>query len=264
MILILFVLLKTLLSLMPENENLNFKWKLSWHDEFNYSGLPDSAKWSYETGYIRNDELQYYTQARIKNTRVENGHLIIESYKEDYKEYKYTSASLHSKSKGDWLYGRIEIRAKVPGSRGTLAAFWMLPTNPEYGDWLKSGEIDLMECVGYEPNKLHFTIHTQAFNEFAGTKKGRHIELKEDSPQSQFHLYAMEWYPEKLIFFLDGRQVFEFNKQGENSEVWPFDKHFYLIMNIAIGGSWGGLKGIDDSEFPQRMTIDYVRIYTVK
>lgn len=95
----------------------------------------------------------------------------------------------------------------------------MLPTNKEYGDWLKSGEIDLMECVGHEPNKLHFTIHTQAFNEFAGTKKGRLVELTEDSPQSQFHLYAMEWYPEKLIFFLDGKQVFEFNKQSENSEV---------------------------------------------
>lgn len=237
------------------------QWKLKWYDEFNYHGLPDSTKWNYEEGYVRNDELQYYTKARLRNCEVKNGNLIINCRKENYNDFKFTSASLNNKGKGDFLYGKVEIRAQIPASRGTLAALWMLPTKKEYGDWLKSGEIDLVERAGYDPEKLHFTIHTEAFNEFARTKQGSILETGEKQKEANFHIYSMEWYPDKLQFFLDGQKVFQFDKQRGDYKQWPFDKPFYLIMNLALGGPWAGRQGIDEYALPQKLVIDYVRIY---
>lgn len=239
-------------------------WKLKWHDEFNYDGLPDSTKWNYEVGYVRNDELQYYTRERLQNCRVNSGYLTIKCRKEDYKDFKFTSASLNSKGKGNFLYGKVEIRAKIPASRGTLAALWMLPVKNEYGDWLKSGEIDLVERAGYDAEKLHFTIHTEAFNEFARTKQGTIIETGEKQKEANFHIYSMEWYPDKLLFFLDEQKVFQFDKQAGDYRQWPFDKPFYLIMSLALGGPWAGRQGIDEYALPQKLLIDYVRIYEEK
>lgn len=240
------------------------KWELVWNDEFNYSGLPDSSKWNYESGYIRNNELQYYTSRRLKNARVENGSLIIESHGEDFEGYQYTSASLHNKGKGDWMYGKVEIRAKTPSARGTLSALWMLPTDFEYGSWLKSGEADLMECVGYDPDNYHFTVHTEAFNEFIGTKKTSIVKVENNARQSDFHTYSMHWFPDRMEFFMDGKQVFHFTREGEDFKKWPFNKKFYLIMSLAVGGPWAGQKGTDESAFPQQFMIDYVRIYKLK
>jgi beta-glucanase (GH16 family) len=235
--------------------------KLVWADEFNYSGLPDSTKWSYDTGGHGwgNNELQFYTAARMENARVENGHLIIEAKMEIYDSSNYTSARLISKGKGDWKYGRIEVKAKLPHGTGIWPAIWMLPTKWVYGGWPKSGEIDIMEFVGYMPDSLFGTVHTAAYNHSIGTQKGGSILKKTLS--NQFHIYSIEWSPEKINFLIDDELYFVFENDKSGSDAWPFDEEFHLLLNIAVGGNWGGKMGIDENIFPQKMFIDYVRVY---
>lgn len=241
--------------------------KLIWNDEFNYEGSPDSYKWDYDIGGHGwgNNELQYYTD-RLENVRVDNGHLIIEAKKESYEGNNYTSARLVSRGKGDWLYGRFEIRAKLPTGRGVWPAIWMLPTDNIYGVWPNSGEIDIMECVGFEPARVHSTVHTANYNHLLGTQKGGSLVLN-PPPQEVFYTYICEWTPQKIDFYVkrdtgDMLKVFSFNKESDDYKVWPFNQKFHLILNIAVGGSWGGLYGVDDSIFPQKMEIDYVRVYS--
>jgi beta-glucanase (GH16 family) len=235
--------------------------KLVWSDEFNYQGLPDNTKWGYDTGSHGwgNNELQYYTLIRPENARVENGNLIIESRKENYKGANFTSARLVSKNKGDWKYGRVEVKAKLPRGRGVWPAIWMLPTNWVYGGWPKSGEIDIMENVGYLPDSVYGSVHTGAFNHAIGTNKTGGVARTDLS--NAFHIYAIEWTADKISFFVDNElyHAFENNKSG--SDAWPFDQEFHLLLNIAVGGNWGGKFGVDETVFPQRMEIDYVRIY---
>jgi beta-glucanase (GH16 family) len=235
--------------------------KLVWADDFNYSGLPDPTKWSYDTGGHGwgNNELQFYTAARMENVRVENGNLIIEAKKENYNSSNYTSARLISKGKGDWKYGRIEVKAKLPYGTGIWPAIWMLPTKWVYGGWPKSGEIDIMEFVGYLPDSLFGTVHTAAYNHSIGTQKGGSIYKKTLS--NQFHIYAIEWSQEKINFLIDDELYFVFENDKSGSEAWPFDEEFHLLLNIAVGGNWGGKMGIDENIFPQKMLIDYVRVY---
>ena len=149
-----------------------------WSDEFDYTGLPDSARWDYDLGDgcpklcgWGNNELQYYTARRLGNARVENGRLIIEAHREDFEGRQYTSARLVSRHKGDWKYGRIAVRARLPRGRGVWPAIWMLPTHWKYGGWPESGEIDIMEHVGYEPDSVYSALHTKAYNGMAGTQK---------------------------------------------------------------------------------------------
>ncbi len=236
-----------------------------WSDEFNYTGAPDSTKWSYDLGDgcpkvcgWGNNELEYYTD-RLKNVRVENGHLIIEAHKEDFEKKPFTSSRLVSRNNGDWKYGRIEVRAKLPKGRGTWPAIWMLPTDWEYGGWPASGEIDIMEHVGYSPDSIYGTVHTEAYNHLKGTHIGdqRYIPDSEDA----FHIYAIEWTNEKIDFFIDQEKYFTFKNEKATFKEYPFDKSFYLILNIAVGGSWGGKYGVDDSIFPVKMEVDYVRVY---
>ncbi|MEO0224914.1 MAG: sugar-binding protein, partial [candidate division WOR-3 bacterium] len=240
-------------------------WKLVWSDEFDYNGPPDPNKWGYDIGGggWGNQELQYYTN-RLENARVENGKLIIEARKENYNGYEYTSARLKTRYKGDWLYGRFEIRAKLPGGRGTWPAIWMLPTDWVYGGWPSSGEIDIMECVGYDPTRVYSTIHTEAYNHMLGTQKGGSIVLS-PAPQDVFYTYICEWYPDRIDFYVDTgsqvRKVFTFNKESDDYRVWPFNQRFHLILNIAVGGTWGGAQGVDPNIFPQRMEVEYVRVY---
>lgn len=233
---------------------------LVWQDEFNGSGLPDEEKWGYDVGGNGwgNNELQYYTQADTNNARVEDGKLIIEAHKETYSNNEYTSARLITKNKGDWKYGRFEIKAKVPAGTGTWPAIWMLPTDWEYGGWPSSGEIDIMEYVGYQPNTIHQSVHTQTYNHQSGTEitKSSNVETAEE----EFHLYAMEWNENKIDFFVDGRLRLTFENEG-TWQKWPFDKRFHMLLNIAIGGDWGGVQGVDDSIFPVQMEVDYVRVY---
>jgi len=237
--------------------------KLVWSDEFNDSGLPDSARWGYDTGGHGwgNNELQCYTANRKENARVENGHLIIQARKENYNQQQYTSARLVTKHKGDWKYGRIEVKARLPKGKGIWPAIWMLPTDWAYGGWPESGEIDIMEHVGYLPDSVFGTIHTGAFNHVRGTQKGSGIILKNVS--DAFHVYAIEWQSDKIDFFIDDNRYFSFQNNKTGPAAWPFDKPFHLIMNIAVGGNWGGKYGVDDTIFPQVMEVDYVRVYEV-
>jgi licheninase len=242
--------------------NSTVTWEQVWGDEFEGQGLPNSDKWYYETGGDGwgNQEQQYYTREDTANARVENGHLIIEARKESYQGNAYTSARLNSEA--SWTYGRFEIRAKLPGGRGTWPALWMLADEDTYGDqyWPDNGEMDIMEHVGYDEGMIHGTIHTEAFNHIDGTDKGGSIDVP--TATSEFHDYAMEWTPNEIRVFVDGERYFTFqNREQYGWQEWPFDQKFHLLMNIAVGGSWGGAEGIDDSAFPERMVIDYVRVY---
>lgn len=236
-------------------------WTLVFADEFDAPGALDPAKWGYEIGYVRNDEKQSYT-SRSENVRAENGTLVIEGRREAYQGYAYTSASINTRRRFEFQYGRVEVRAKLPTGRGTWPAIWMLGTNIDEAGWPACGEIDVMENVGFEPATIHGTIHTAAYNHVAGTAKGSSVAVT--SPWEDFHVYAMEWYPDRVDIFVDGSRYFTFRNEGTGPRAWPFDKPMYLLVNLAIGGSWGGQKGIDDSLFPHRYVVDYVRVYQQK
>ncbi len=241
-------------------------WDLVWSDEFDYEGLPDPEKWSYEVGFIRNNELQYYTEKRAENARVENGTLIIEARKDGDAvpgaDRGYTSASLHTKDTATWTYGRIEALAKLPQGVGTWPAIWMLGANIDEVGWPKCGEIDIMEHVGFEPSKLYGTVHTQAYNHMKGTARGGSLSMPD--PYADFHVYAVEWFEDHIDFFIDDRKYFTFKNENTGVDAWPYDAPHYLILNLAIGGAWGGQKGVDDSIFPQPFVIDYVRVFKLK
>jgi beta-glucanase (GH16 family) len=239
---------------------------LVWSDEFDYNGLPDSTKWSYDVGGHGwgNEELQYYTDKRLENARVENGKLIIEARKENYEGNDYTSARLVTRNNGDWTYGRIEIRARLPQGKGTWPALWMLPTKWIYGsgDWPDVGEIDIMEHVGHKEGEIHGTIHTHDFNHMDGTQKSGQTFVGD--AVSAFHVYAIEWTKEEIRWYVDGSKFFTYENNGDGWSAWPFDHPFHLIMNIAVGGTWGGAEGVDDTIFPQKLEVDYVRVYQTK
>lgn len=238
-------------------------WNLVWSDEFNYNGLPDIKKWGYDVadpGWV-NEEAQAYYAYRQENSRVENGKLIIEARKDNYQGKPYSSARLVTKNKGDWTYGRIEVRAKLPYGRGTWPAIWMLPTVWNLGDgsWPDNGEIDIMEHVGYDPGVIHASIHCDKYVWTNNTQKTATVRFND--AMSAFHTYAMEWDSSEIKMFVDSTKYFSFKNENKGWQTWPFYKDFHLILNIAIGGSWGGAQGIDNTIFPQRMEVEYVRVY---
>jgi len=237
-------------------------WDLVWSDEFDYKGLPDPQRWGYEVGYIRNHELQYYTEARYENARVEDGMLVITSRKEPYEGYDYTSASLQTSGTATWTYGRFEVRAKLPAGTGMWPAIWMLGVNIDEVGWPHCGEIDIMENVGYDPDMIHANAHTQAYNHVIGTHKGSSLYVAD--PDEDFHVYAIEWFEDHIDFFIDDTLYFTFENEGAGTATWPFDQPFYLIINAAIGGSWGGQRGVTDGIFPQQYLVDYVRVYELQ
>lgn len=238
------------------------KKDLVWSDEFDYEGFPAEDKWRYDVGGHGwgNHELQYYTEKDQDNVSVKNGSLIITARKENYEGNPYTSCKLTTKGKADWLYGRFEIKAKLPSGKGTWPAIWMLP-NVENLKWPEDGEIDIMEHVGFDPGHVHGTVHTEAYNHRKGTQKGKQIMLND--AQDVFHVYAIEWTPEKIDWFVDDKKYHTFENAHTGNAAWPFDKPFYLILNIAVGGDWGGAQGIDEDIWPQSMEVDYVRVYTL-
>lgn len=240
------------------------KAKLVWADEFKKDGLPDPSNWSYDVGDHGwgNNELQYYSKDDLKNARVEKGILIIEARVDSTHSKGYTSARLVSKGKAFWQYGYIEVKAKLPQGVGTWPAIWMLPEEDRHGGWPKNGEIDIMEHVGYDPGKVHGTVHTEAFNHSIGTQKGGQKMVPDFS--DEFHTYAIDWTAEKIDFFIDGEKYFTFENTGNDYKEWPFDQPFHLILNIAVGGNWGGAKGVDTQIWPQRMEVDFVRVYDKK
>ncbi|MDZ4071798.1 MAG: glycoside hydrolase family 16 protein [Sediminibacterium sp.] len=236
------------------------KRKLIWSDEFNKNGLPDSTKWSYDVGGHGwgNNELQYYTSQQLKNARVEKGMLVIEAHKEKMGENDYTSARLVTKGKADWKYVRIEVRAKLPKGVGTWPAIWMLGTTPKI-TWPDDGEIDIMEHVGYNQGTIHASTHTKKYFHSIGTQMTATVSVPDCS--EKFHVYALEWNEENITVLVDNKPYFTFKNEHTGNDAWPFDKPFHLLLNIAVGGSWGGQKGVDEKVFPQKMWIDYVRVY---
>ncbi|MBC8126348.1 MAG: glycoside hydrolase family 16 protein [Gloeobacteraceae cyanobacterium ES-bin-144] len=264
-----------LLSHLPLSASTS-KWQLIWSDEFDYTGLPNPAKWDYEKGFIRNDEAQLYMAERLKNTQVENGLLIIEAHKEklrnpfhdpnSYRNKKetgdYTSGSLTTFGKHSWTYGRFEFRAKVPKGIGTWPAIFTFGNNKKEVRWPHCGEIDILEYVGFKPGIIHANVYSTSFNHLNGTSRGNVTTVPD--ADTVFHTYVLEWTPQGMAFFVDDMKFFSCFNDGTGEDSWPFDKPHYLIMNLAIGGAWGGTQGIDDAALPARFEIDYVRIYQEK
>ena len=249
-------------NIKSDTEQVETNWKLVWSDEFDKNGLPDSTKWSFEVqkpAWV-NQELQNYTDKRLENCRVENGNLIIEARKDNYQGLDYSSARIKTEKKADWLYGKVEVRAKLPKGRGTWPAIWMMPTNNKYGSWPNSGEIDIMENVGFEPGIIHASLHSKDNNFTNG--KMRTSSLKIPNVEDNFHNYTLEWTESTIKISIDKEIVGSWTKPINGGwATWPWDDKYHLILNLAIGGSWGGQQGVDDSIWPQKMEVDYVRVY---
>lgn len=241
-------------------------WNLVWQDEFSASQV-DLTKWEYEVNADGggNNELQYYT-ARPENSFIENGHLVIRALKESYtsngQTREYTSARMRTLQKGDWLYGRIEVRAKLPYGQGLWPAIWMLPTDWVYGGWAASGEIDIMELLGHEPYKVYATLHfggqwPNNQHSSAGT-----YELQSGTFAGDFHTFALEWEREEMRWYVDGTHYGTMNQWSSDNQPYPapFDKRFHLLLNVAVGGNWPGNPDLT-TVFPQQMEVDYVRVY---
>lgn len=243
-------------------------WKLVWADEFDQGTLPDPARWDYDVGTGHNGwgnrELQFYTKARAGNARIEKGRLIIEARREKFEGRDYTSARLVTKNRGDWIHGRFEIRAKLPLGRGTWPAIWMLPTVWDLGDggWPDNGEIDIMEHVGYDPGVVHASTHSQK-NQWRNNNQ-RTAKIAVPDAGETFHTYVLEWDEEEIRMYVDDRQNFASRKAGGDWTSWPFYRPFHLVLNVAVGGDWGGAKGVDETIWPRRMEVDYVRVYQRK
>ena len=241
------------------------EWRTVWADEFETDGAPDPARWRDEAGGHGwgNRELQFYTEGRRENARVENGVLIIEARREPWQDRMYTSARLNSRQ--GWTYGRIEARAKLPRGRGTWPAIWMLPVQGVYakGGWPDNGEIDIMEHVGFDPGVVHASVHTRAYNHVDRTQRSERIAVA--GAQDAFHVYAVEWTAQEIRAFVDERPYFTFRNERLHDPAadwrqWPCDREFRLLLNVAVGGNWGGQKGVDETIWPQRLEIDYVRV----
>ena len=245
--------------------------RLVWQDEFDGDRL-DTAKWAYDTARNKqgwhNGELQYYSAGRLENIGVANGVLRFEARREtldptkypDWGGQNYTSARIYSKGAG-WTYGFYEIRAKLPCARGTWPAIWMLPVDLK--KWPDDGEIDIMEQVGAEPNLIYASLHTLLFNHVKKTQ--RSAQKLVPTSCDEFHVYQLDWRSDSIAIGVDGQGILRvLNDQPGGKGAWPFDTPYKLILNLAMGGDWAGQKGMDDAALPQRMEVDYVRVWQVR
>ncbi len=236
------------------------KYELKWSEEFNGSQL-NTEVWNFEKGFAKNNEAQFYT-GRTKNARIEDGNLILEAYKEDYGNADYTSARINTLNKKHFRYGRIEVRAKLPEGHGTWPAIWMLGINHHIDGFPACGEIDIMEYVGKAPGEVHGTIHYPETDNIKMNSASQNFLL----PPSKdgFHTYSIEWDGAQIDFFVDDIKYHDFEVDDANR--WGrkniFRKPFYLVLNLALGGKWAG--EIDDTIFPARFYVDYVRFYQLK
>ncbi len=240
--------------------------KLIWEDHFNIPGLPNQEVWSYDVGKgcelpcgcgWGNQELQEYIANNPNNARIENGNLVLQVHQE--KSGNITSARIHTKNSINLKNGIVEVRAKNASCKGAWSAIWMLPTDNRYGIWPKSGEIDIMEHVAFEPDSIYSAVHVEAYNHMIGTHKNgaKHVE----TATQDFHTYKLIWDESSCSSFVDDQLIFTFENNNEGQKYWPFDEEFYLIFNVAFGGNWGGREGIDTDCLPTEMLVDYVKIY---
>jgi beta-glucanase (GH16 family) len=245
-------------------------YRLVWADEFDVAGLPDAAKWSYDiernaAGWY-NNELQYYGNARSENSKVEGGMLVITARREDLSAVglpdwggqRYSSARLITRDKANWTYGFIEVRAKLPCGIGTWPAIWTLSTPPQTR-WPDDGEIDIMEHVGFDPGVVHGTVHTGAYNHTRGNQRSATTNLADAC--TTFHRYQLHWTASRITVGVDDRYYYQYSNDNSGNAEWPFDSPQYLILNVAVGGDWGGQQGVNDAIFPVRIEVDYVRVY---
>ncbi len=247
-------------------------YQMVWNDEFDGSEIDDS-KWSYESGDgcpdlcgWGNNELEYYTD-RPENSYISNGNLVIEAKKESplyLGEHQYTSARMVTKGKGDWKYGRMDVRAKLPTGQGLWPAIWMLPTDTVYGLWPRSGEIDIMENIGSEPNKVFGTVHYGLG--FENWRFFSQDTIKNSGPSfvDEFHVFTVLWSEDCMQFQVDGENYGEpVTRSTILPAPYPFDQPFHMILNVAVGGN---LPGNPDGStvFPQKLEVDYVRVYQEK
>ena len=236
-------------------------YRLVWNEEFTDGASPDPDKWYYETGGDGwgNHELQHYVagnQGDEQLAPIKEGILNIIAKKIDGKVY-----SIRLNTKESWKYGYFEARLKLPKGKGTWPAFWMMPKN--YTAWPDDGEIDIMEEVGYNPNYVSSAIHCKAYNHSIGTQKTK--DVLEPTAQTEFHLYALKWTEDYICTYVDGKELLRFENDKENKkDSWPFNAPFYIKLNLAWGGDWGGALGVDESALPATYEIDYVRVFQQK
>lgn len=230
--------------------------KLVWEENFNENLLSEKI-WNYEIGDgcpnlcgWGNNERQIYTKT---NHTIKEGILTIHARKE---ESKYTSTRITTKGKKEFQYGRIETRAKLSLGKGIWPAFWMLGSNIGEIGWPKCGEIDILEYVGKEPNTVFTSLHTQdSHGNTINTKKTLISDI-----ESGFHIYAIEWTKDKIDFYVDQQLVYSFNPLQKDANTWPFNQPFYFVINVAVGGNFGG-PAVDDAIFPQQFEIDYIKVF---
>lgn len=272
------ILSGVLLEPTTHSSGVNDQWQLVWQDLFDGSAL-NLAHWTVDTwppGKVNNED-QAYTASR-RNLRIENGLLVLEAHRHQDNGPAFTSARIHTRGKHDFLYGRVEVIARLPDAQGTWPAIWLLPSDPfkyasnceegtdwqgnrECDAWPNSGEIDLMEHVGFESGHIHGTVHTAANYWVNGQQRKGRLILPPAT--SEFHLYALEWRPDRIDIFVDETRYFSYHRDESDAwQAWPFDQPFHLILNLAVGGNWGRAGGpIAEHEFPQKMLVDSVKVY---
>lgn len=232
------------------------KRQLVWEENFDGKNLNETV-WNFELGDgcpnlcgWGNNEKQIYTK---ENHTIVDGKLIIHAKKEGA---KYTSTKITTKEKKEFQYGRIEARAKLPVGQGIWPAFWMLGSNISTAGWPKCGEIDILEYIGKEPDMVFTSLHTQdSHGNTINTKKTAFPDIEEG-----FHIFAIDWSKEKIEFFVDNKSVYIFSPEVKNENTFPFNQPFYIIVNVAIGGNFGGPE-INDSIFPQQFELDYIKVF---
>jgi len=234
-------------------------WTLVWQDEFDGPEI-DESKWVFEKkqpGWV-NHELEAYTGNRRENARIEGGYLILEARHDNFEGNEYTSGRIRTEGKASWQTGRFEAKIQLPGGLGSWPAFWLMPDDQTKG-WPACGEIDIMEEVGFDPDTIHATTHSTAYNWKSSTQ--RTATATASGAVTRDHVYAMEWFDDRIDVFLDGVKYFTSKNDGTGEDAWPFDKKFHIILNVAIGGDWGGAQGVDPNVWPRQMRVDYVRVY---
>jgi beta-glucanase (GH16 family) len=247
-------------SALAQNAN---DWTLVWADEFAQPDgtSPDPGKWTFDRGAggWGNNELECYT-SRTNNVRIEDGKLVIEARQEDYTGSHYTSGRLKTKGLAAWTYGRIEARIQIPRGQGIWPAFWMLGTNIDSVGWPKCGEIDIMENVGREPGLIHGTVHGPGYSGGGGIGGPASLPRSEAFADA-FHVNAVEWTTNRHCWSVDGHEYFRITPDNlPKGKSWVFQAPQFILLNLAVGGQWPGYPDAT-TKFPQRMVVDYVRVY---